>query len=117
MSDEYYEQDIASLKKLVKTLMEAKELENSVKLELFFNLALTPYYSPDGDLSVNAGHIIYRFSDFIPEETRKCIEVYPSERGSIIRENSCWDSLEDWRKEWSSHLSIPDFIKKIAATI
>jgi hypothetical protein len=104
--DEYYEYDIARLKGLLSNLKKDKELDNFTKLEIFFDLILTPYYFPEscsnGDITANAGHIIYRISDSIPLEIRERIKVYSN------------DSLEDWRKEWASGGAvIPNFRKKL----
>ncbi|VVB82657.1 Uncharacterised protein [uncultured archaeon] len=89
----------------------------------FFSWALFPYYTPclPNDfygITKNAGHIIYRLSDFLSEETRKNIHIYPHEKGMVILKqlegNVRWDSLEDWRKEWKKNNSyIPDFIKRL----
>lgn len=116
----------------VKDLKElAGRLEKFVKknefdfkiIDEFFSWALLPYYTPylPGDfyrLSQNAGHIIYRLSDFLTEEERQKIAIYPSEKGSMIIKmlsgNVQWDSLEDWRKSWEKeHPIIPNFIKKL----
>ena len=105
-----YQESIRKLKRLVQKLKETTELTNPVKRELLFNIALSPYYSPDGDLPTNTGNILYRLSEFIPEEERMKIAVYPSEDGPIVQGGAHWDSLEDWRKEWASGgMEIPYF--------
>jgi len=96
-------------------------------VEGFFSWALLPYYTPffSGDfygLGKNAGHIIYRLSDFIPEDERRNIPIYPSKDGTLLMKqlegNIQWDSLEDWRKSWEKdHPIIPDFIKKLPSAL
>lgn len=95
---------------------------NSEIIESFFSWALYPYYCPRGidwdGMTTNAGHIIYRLSDFLQEEKRKNIAIYPNDKGSLMIEmyerSVCWDSLEDWRKKWKKYYPIiPDFIKRL----
>jgi len=79
--------------------------------EWFFSLALESYFSPlcDGPFA-EMGHIIYRLSDFLLEEERKSILIYPNDDGQILLGSVLWLSLEDWRNEWSLHYpDIPYF--------
>lgn len=89
--------------------------------EFFFSRALLPYYEAGishwEGLDRETGHIIYRLSDLVDPEDRKVFAVYPSQDGSITKMlgdegdeyESKWDSLEDWRDEWSkNHPEIPD---------
>lgn len=110
--------DIPYLKELAKAIKE--EINNEKKLEIFFSYALLPYYQQidwDG-IKTDAGHIIYRLSDFLPEEKRSKIAVYPNRNGgSLILNDNPWDSLEDWRKQWERyHTYIPPIIKKLPSS-
>lgn len=53
-----------------------------------------------GGLNHRVGDIIYRLSDFVSEEERKRMAIYPADKGSITRETGPWDSLEQWRQQW-----------------
>lgn len=70
--------------------------------ELFFSLALVGFYDcMAGGLKSDAGHIIYRFSDYVDPDERAKIEIYPGK--------DRWDNLKDWRAEWEKlHRAIPD---------
>jgi len=111
--------DIPYLKELARAIKEDRmDFEKGV--EWFFHCALLPYYQPidwDG-MNIDAGHIIYRLSDFLPEEKRSKIEIYPNPHGgSLIINDYPWDSLEDWRKQWEKyHSYIPPIIKKLPAS-
>jgi hypothetical protein len=111
--------DIPYLKELARAIKEDRmDFEKGV--EWFFHCALLPYYQPidwDG-MNIDAGHIIYRLSDFLPEEKRSKIEIYPNPHGgSLIINDYHWDSLEDWRKQWEKyHSYIPPIIKKLPAS-
>lgn len=74
-----------------------------VGLETFFRLNLAPYYdtvTPTG-LSNEAGFVIYRLSDLVPQKRRETIEIYP-------RDESSWYTLEEWRDEFGAELQIPE---------
>lgn len=78
----------------------------------FFSSVLLGYYDAMWDgLDVTTGHILYCLSDFLHEDERKRMMMYPSPDGSIINnELGAWDSLEDWRKHWEkAHPVIPEF--------
>ena len=111
--------NIDELKKLAKAVKEEVS-DNKTKRLLFFHFALLPYYEClfwDG-MSKDAGHIIYRISDFLTKEERCNIEIYPTDGGSIIIDNCAWDSLEDWRKQWEKyHPVIPDFTRKLPSSL
>jgi hypothetical protein len=87
----------------------------SVGIDLFFKLALYPYYDCLWKgVNVNCGHFIYRLSDHLPKEKREIITIHSSESGSIITEFGLVDSLEDWRHIWEKeHKEIPTFQKEI----
>ncbi len=104
----------------IKELLTMNTQHNQVSLEMFFSLALVPFYDPMWNgLEETAGHIIYRLSDFVFVEERERIAVYPSEKASIIITDeelgSCsWCSLQDWRREWEKyHPIIPEFQKML----
>lgn len=83
-------------------------------LETFFSMALLPFYDVMWTgLKRDVGHVIYRLSDFVPEEERCQIGIYPSRTGSIIDgKYGLWNSLVDWRRQWErQHLYIPEFVK------
>lgn len=107
--------DTEYLKEIIKVIKEDNKIADPI--ETFFFYALGPYYCPVGwdGIKRNAGHIIYRLSDFLPEEKRSNIAIYPSEHGSLIVNNYPWDSLGDWRKKWEKHYpnGIPEMIKKL----
>lgn len=79
-------------------------------LKRFFSDSLEPFYDAMYDgLRPNAGHVLYRLSDFVDEQERKEIAIYPSsdgslnvpheqEGGGVVYSKS--NSLEDWRKSW-----------------
>jgi len=79
-------------------------------LERFFSDSLMPFYDALYDsLRSNAGHVLYRLSDFVDEQERKKIAIYPGSDGSLDVSHeqeggeatySKWNSLEDWRKSW-----------------
>lgn len=78
----------------------------------FFSSVLLGYYDALWDgLDKTAGHLLYRLSDFLHEDERKRMMIYPSSDGSIIdAELGSWDSLEDWRAHWEkTHPVIPEF--------
>ncbi len=81
-------------------------LEHNEKVELFFKLALQGFYSPMMDgMKSDAGHIIYRLSDYLTPEERQGIVVYHSNPET---------SLDDWRTEWEKlHGSIPIITVKL----
>lgn len=113
--------DIEHLKKLSKAVKESKMNDINEKIFFFFNYALLPYYEDvfwDG-LANDAGHIIYRLSDILPKEERQNMIIYPSDNGSIIMNNSAWDSLEDWRKKWEKihNGNIPDFTRRLPSSM
>lgn len=90
--------DIEWIKDLAKTYRENPGMD----IGHVFSMSLLGYYDAMwGGLDRNAGHIIYRLSDHIPQEEREKISIYPSETGSIVMDAfGPWDSLEDWRKQW-----------------
>lgn len=118
-SDELPIGDIEYLKRLAKTFKEHRN--ETGNLEFFFSFALMSFYDCMWEgLGTNAGHVVYRLSDFISEEERSIIKIYPSKDGSIIDEKIYpWASLEDWRKEWEElyHSNIPDFTKKLPSSL
>ena len=79
--------------------------EEGLSPDRFFGLALYDAYdtlvSPLGIAPV-AGHIIYRLSDFVDEDQRRTIVLYPNSTGSVIDNGESCDSLEDWRVNWIS---------------
>lgn len=78
-----------------------------------FSSGLLGYYDAMHEsLETDAGHLLYRLSDHVPEEERHSMKIYPCEDGSLIEEGSQvayhWDSLEDWRRKWEEqHSFIP----------
>ena len=120
-------------------------------LEYFFFIALTPYYRSCRnndigldplEIDLDTHHLLYRLSDYIPEEERKKMAMSPSmykveeleyyfPEGkpmfegsdeippSIIKEDedgekSAWYSLEDWRHDWRTYqVPVPEFTKKL----
>jgi len=91
-------------------------------LDGFFRNALLPFYDVMWfSLRGQAGHILYRLSDSVPEEKRKKIAIYSSREGSLILDprngdidDYKWDSLEDWRKLWEKiHPYIPELMKSL----
>lgn len=83
-------------------------------------MALLGYYDAMWDgLTEEAGHIIYRLSDFLPVDKRMRLSVFSSKDGSIVELMGDGDewlvsaSLEDWRKEWRrAHKEIPHVFRK-----
>lgn len=72
--------------------------------EWLFSFGLLGYYDAmHGGLKTDAGHVLYRLSDHVPEEERRSMEIYPSRDGSLTVEGNPWDSLEDWRRAWEKH--------------
>lgn len=79
-------------------------------LERFFSDSLKPFYGAMyAGLRPNAGHVLYRLSDFVDEQERNKIPIYPGSDGSLDvpyeqeggeATYSKWNSLEDWRKSW-----------------
>lgn len=99
------------LKKLVEDYKRYREIKN---LELFFSMALLPFYDAMWDgLTSDAGHLMYRLSDFLSEDKRRCMSIYPSSNGSLSIDGSIWDSLEDWRKMWAKYNPYIPELKKI----
>ena len=95
--------DVEWLRKLV---YKYRDNPNFSKQSLFSH-ALLGYYDVmwSGLESVTAD-LIYRLSDFVPEDERKTMHIYPSPDGSIVRGDGKWDSLEDWREQWEKHRRI-----------
>ncbi len=92
-------------------------------LEALFSSACNGPFEGDVDkrgVFEQTGHVIYRLSDYVDPDVRRGIAIYPAApeigfRGEIIRHGIQWQSLEQWRKEWSeSHPVIPEFVKKLA---
>ncbi|HLD83879.1 MAG TPA: hypothetical protein VI979_03430 [archaeon] len=103
-------------------LLELAEMKGRGEIsdERFFSLALLGFYDAmNPALTAADGHMIYRLSDFVPEDRRRTMRIYPCRTGSIIMPSdeildaskhpyeyelgggpNNWDSLEDWRKQW-----------------
>lgn len=99
-----------NLEALRKYIDEGGDLEKG--REFFFSSTLLGYYDAMWEgLNIDVGHILYRLSDFLEEDKRKRMMIYPSSDGSILdTEAGQWDSLEDWRQQWEKlHLVIPEF--------
>jgi hypothetical protein len=106
--------DIEHIRWIVKYF---KEHRDNISVGSFFMMVLEPFYDCMWDgLNTVAGHVIYRLSDFVSEEERIKISIYPSENGSLIIDEGFglgrWYSLEQWRKEWERyHQYIPELKK------
>lgn len=107
---------LGDLEKL-RDLVGEYEKNPNLSTELFFSVALIPYYSPMWEgLDQQAGDVIYVLSEFVPEEKRRTMYVYPSSTGSLLEEDVKWDSLEDWRAERRAKRG-EDFIQDILGTL
>lgn len=114
--------DLAYLERTIELCRKTSaDSENDIKF--FFLMALTPYF--DGifyeGLDPRVGNFLYRLSDFLSEERRRQIEIYPARAGEnadVIIDGNLWYSLEEWRKMWEKQnapYSIPhiSFAKKL----
>ncbi len=111
----------------LRELVEDYQKNPNFTKEDFFSFALLGYYDAmHGGMNAIAGHIIYRLSDFVEEEERKEMKIYPSQTGSIViqhegegaeffgDEEDRWDSLEDWRKLWEKdNPFIPEYQRQL----
>jgi len=112
-----YEEPVADAAWFKKNLEHIKKFINEggniqQARELLFSAILVGYYDCMwGGMDRDVGHLLYRLSDFIGEEERRQMMIYPSEDGMIFDYDLfLWDSLEDWRKQWEkSHPIIPEF--------
>jgi hypothetical protein len=87
--------DISWLRTLASQYKDNPELST----EFFFEFALLGYYDVMwSGLQGICGDFVYRLSDFVPLEDRKKMLIYPSSNGSLVIDDSVWDSLEDWRR-------------------
>jgi hypothetical protein len=114
------EDEIRSLRVAARTFgKEGGNLEQDLKIFFWFALGFRQPYPYDVDKTDETyGHILYRISDFVPEQLRRKIQVYESDKGSLIEKNlisTRWASLEDWRKVWKDkHPIIPDYAETMS---
>lgn len=67
---------------------------------VFFKHTLNKFLGQPNQLDI-VGHIIFRLSDFLSEEERNSLKIYPSDEGTAKDELEYkWFSLRDWREEW-----------------
>jgi len=96
--------DLAYLERVVKLCRESSgDAEKDIKL--FFLMALTPYFDSIAyeGLDPRVANFLYRLSDFLSEERRRQIEIYPAcagENADVLIDGNPWYSLEEWRKMW-----------------
>lgn len=78
-------------------------------LEFFFRHALMPFYDCMWDgLKLEAGHVIYRLSDKLPDDICTTIKTYPCIDINPEQPNE-WYTLSSFRQEWENlHPVIPE---------
>ncbi len=98
----YHESPVGDVDWVRKLVFEYRDNPEFTKRSFFSHVLLGYYDTMWSHLDGIAGDIIYALSDFVPQEERMGMPIYPSSDGSIALKYGKFDSLEDWRNHWES---------------